>query len=113
MCGKILENSEWYETIKPDTLERAHSSLTDLITEENRLGVIDNNMKEFLSIKFPIVPVFYTLLKIHQGFIPPLGRPIVSSIGSSTEAVSQLIDDYLRTHVHSLPPLSKRHNTTI
>lgn len=103
MCLKILDNSEWYEPIEPDELERAHSILTDLITEANRLGVIDYNMTEFLSIKFPIVPVFYTLPKILKGIIPPPGRPIVSSFESSTEAASQFFDDYLRTHVHSLP----------
>lgn len=103
MCEKILENFEWYESIKTDILEKAHSTLSDLTSKANQLGVIDNNMKEFLSIKFPAVLVFYTLPKIHKGVIPPPGRPIVSSIGSSTEAASQLFDDYLRTHVYSLP----------
>lgn len=36
MFEKILENSEWYESVKPDRLEQAHSILIDLITEANQ-----------------------------------------------------------------------------
>lgn len=80
MCEKILENFEWYEPIKPDRLEQAHSSLNDLITEANQQGVIDNDLKDFLSTKFPFVPVFYALPKIHKGIISPQEDPLCPAL---------------------------------
>lgn len=94
--------AEWASCL-PAALEFAHSAITNLIPEANQLGVMDNDMKEFLYVKFPIVLVFYALPKINKGISPPPGRPIVSSIGSSMSQASQLVDDYLIPHVYSLP----------
>ena len=47
-------------------------------------------------------PIFYILPKIHKRFekIPP-GRPIVSSVNSPTEKISQLIDIVLQPYAQS------------
>lgn len=47
MCEKILKN---FETVEPEVLELAHLALSDLICEANSTGIIDNNLKEFMSV---------------------------------------------------------------
>ena len=51
----------------------------------------------------PIIPVIYTLPKIHKSqTVPLVGRPIVSGIGSLTNNVSTYVDHLLKPWVTSL-----------
>lgn len=53
------------------------------------------------------MPTFYALPKTHKCIDNLPSRPIVSGIGSRTSKASNLIDDYLRPHVESLPSYLK------
>lgn len=50
------------------------------------------------------------LPKTHKNLLRPLGRPIVSGIGSLTDNASKFVDNVLMPHVLSLP--SYIHDTT-
>ena len=47
--------------------------------------------------------IFYVLLKIHKRRDHPPGRPIVSSVDSATEKISQMIDIILRPFAQKGP----------
>lgn len=40
---------------------------------------IDSQTHTFLKVDYPIIPVFYFLLKVHKNLQNPPGRPIVTS----------------------------------
>ena len=79
---------------------RVHSQLE----HHFNTGEFDKNGFEFLKIEHPVIPVIYTLPKIHKGLdIPLKGRPIVSGIGSLTENISAYVDYFIKSEVVTLP----------
>ena len=59
---------------------------------------IDEKAYKYLIEGGDRTPIFYTLPKIHKKFIKNLpGRPIVSSINSPMEKISQLVDIILQS----------------
>lgn len=66
-------------------------------------GTIDQETWEFLWIKYPRIPTFYCLPKVHKDLLMPPGRPIVSGNGAITEILSLYLDRHLRPFVIGLP----------
>ncbi|XP_040196440.1 uncharacterized protein LOC120929221 [Rana temporaria] len=107
MCDKILCNDNWYKIIAEDDVPKARSDYISLISLAFQQGLIDQDLREYLEIKWPITPTFYSLPKIHKDIRDPPGRPIISGIGSHTETASKYVDMQLRPHVMALPSYLK------
>ena len=58
-------------------------------------GESDLSVYEYLLNKECRTPILCLLPKIHQGSMPPLGRPIIFAVGSHTEQISELVDHFL------------------
>lgn len=102
MCLKILKNRDWYEVSDLGVLKKAQVNLSNIICEAFDDGVNSDDTRDFLIQRFPRVPTFYALPKIHKQVYPP-GKPIVSGEGRHTEGIGVFIDHYLQSHVTSLP----------
>ncbi|CAJ0961764.1 unnamed protein product [Ranitomeya imitator] len=57
--------------------------------------IIDQDLYDFLIVKFPVTPVLYTLPKIHKSLEHPPGRPIVSGCNSILSNIGILLDKVL------------------
>ena len=84
---------------KPLTRPIVSETATKVIIVINSLftnGNIDQMTHKWLSLgqNPPRIPEFYTLTKIHKAI--PVGRPIVSGSGGSTERISSSLDSPLR-----------------
>ncbi|XP_075181514.1 protein spinster homolog 1-like [Anomaloglossus baeobatrachus] len=65
--------------------------------------LIDKKEMLFMKPKSPQIATFYSLPKLHKGYPPVRGHPIVSGIDSLTQNVSTYIDTVLRSFVLTLP----------
>ncbi|CAJ0934575.1 unnamed protein product [Ranitomeya imitator] len=90
--------------------------IRDLTSHYFQLGIIDQKLVEFLNNQYPVIPVFYTLPKVHKNLARPPGRPIVASTNSllSPLAITMdkilsplvpLIQSYLKDTTHFLTSL--------
>ncbi|CAJ0949096.1 unnamed protein product [Ranitomeya imitator] len=81
-----------------------------------QLGIIDQKLVEFLNCQHPVLPVFYTLPKVHKDLARPPGRPIVASTNSLLSPLAITMDkilsplvpltqSYLRDTTHFLTSL--------
>ncbi|XP_073421163.1 uncharacterized protein [Dendrobates tinctorius] len=66
-------------------------------------NVITKQVFDGLVAKYPRVPTFYLLPKIHKDALDPPGRPIVSGIDGLCDPVCRFIDFYLKPLVETLP----------
>lgn len=107
MCLHILNNQEWYQQVPAQKLIEARSNYLTIIDQAYQQGLIDKDTREFLEVKWPITPTFYSLPKVHKNIVNPPAHPIISGIGSHTQTASQYVDGYLRPHVTSLPSYLK------
>ncbi|CAJ0947396.1 unnamed protein product, partial [Ranitomeya imitator] len=60
-----------------------------------QLGIIDQKLVEFLNCQHPVIPVFYTLPKVHKDLARPPGRPIVASTNSLLSPLAITMDKIL------------------
>ncbi|CAJ0918260.1 unnamed protein product [Ranitomeya imitator] len=60
-----------------------------------QLGIIDQKLVEFLNNQHPVIPVFYTLPKVHKNLARPPGRPIVASTNSFLSPLAITTDKIL------------------
>lgn len=65
--------------------------------------LIDDTELEFLLPTFPHFSTFYVLPKIHKGFHPLKGRPIVSGVDNLCQNNGIYIDTILKPFVEALP----------
>uniref|UniRef100_A0A8C5MBB2 Reverse transcriptase domain-containing protein n=1 Tax=Leptobrachium leishanense TaxID=445787 RepID=A0A8C5MBB2_9ANUR len=59
-------------------------------------GTISDRTGQYLCTKFPTIPVFYTLPKVHKGVFPPPGRPIVAGTDSVFQPLAIFVDQFLQ-----------------
>lgn len=78
-----------------------------MVVEAFNKDLVNKETMEFILIKHPILPTFYSLPKVHKNLQDPPGGPVISDIGSLTSNASLLIEEYLRPHVVSLPSYIK------
>lgn len=103
-----LTDSVFYEKLSSDPSKRLKSQVHSKLLLHFNNSEFDKNTYEFLKVEHPVIPVFYTLPKIHKGLdIPVKGRPIVSGIGSLTENISAYVDHYIKSEVVTLPSYVK------
>lgn len=57
----------------------------------------------FYALKYPRIPTFFCLPKVHKDLLMLLGGPVVSGNGAITENLSLYLDTHLRPFVVSLP----------
>ena len=92
-CMQQLGNKKFYMKLDCDMTAKFKSKVEGVVSEMFESKQIDQKAFNYLMSGGHRTPIFYTLPKIHKPyeFIPP-GRPIVSSIDSPTEKISQLLD---------------------
>ncbi|XP_040178452.1 uncharacterized protein LOC120911183 [Rana temporaria] len=107
MCLKILSNKDWYIPIPKSTIIRYETEFYALVDGAFSQGVINQDTWEFIRIKYPKIPTFYCLPKVHKDIVNPPGRPIVSGNGALTENLSMWVDSHLKPFVLHLPSYIK------
>ncbi|XP_069483099.1 uncharacterized protein [Ambystoma mexicanum] len=81
---------------------RLAEEIKSLMLYANTQGWIDEDDKAFLTREHPVIPAFYCIPKIHKNSVKPLGRPIVSAIGSMLEPLSIYTDVFVRPCVRKM-----------
>ena len=73
----------------------------DILSRLQKSGVITENMATY-AFPVDLKPArFYILPKVHNSGCP--GRPIVSAVGSPTEGLSELVDNFVQPFVPNIP----------
>ena len=73
----------------------------DILSRLQKSGVITEDMATY-AVPVDSKPArFYILPKVHKTGCP--GRPIVSAVGSPTEALSELVDHFIQPFVPNIP----------
>ncbi|CAJ0934562.1 unnamed protein product [Ranitomeya imitator] len=103
MCLKILTDTTTYGPIRGDITESLSAELNILLSEAYSLGLISKRERDFMVQKTPTTPVFYALPKVHEGFSPLKGRPIVSGNDSVSQNCGIYVDKILRQSITALP----------
>ncbi|CAJ0921418.1 unnamed protein product, partial [Ranitomeya imitator] len=104
----ILNKNEYVDEIKgqladPGVYERLTCDPKFAIAREIKIvldnaldsKIIDQDLYDFLTIKFPVTPVLYALPKIHKSLMHPPGRSIVSGCNSILSNIGILLDKIL------------------
>lgn len=65
MCNKILSNQDWYKPILRASISRFEVQFYALVGGAFAHGIVDQDTWEFLCIKYPRIPTFYCLPKVH------------------------------------------------
>ncbi|XP_053571499.1 uncharacterized protein LOC128661246 [Bombina bombina] len=102
-----LHDKNQYEKISSNPLTHTQNSLFKILNDARSKGIISQNEFKFMYPKFPVMPVFYILPKLHKNMQCPPGRPIVSGIGSITEKIGEYVDKHLRPFLLTLPSYVK------
>ncbi|CAJ0959325.1 unnamed protein product, partial [Ranitomeya imitator] len=77
-----LSDTSVYERLQVNPTQGYKLELDGIIDEALNDGLIDIKLAKYLKVEHPVVPVLYTLPKIHKDLRRPPGRPIVSGRGS-------------------------------
>ena len=101
-----LNNPTVYKPLLDNISNDLKQNITKKLELLSRNGLIKQNWLEYCKPPDkPRTPILYFLKKIHKN---PMGiRPIVSSVNSITEPISEFVDKWLQTHVHKLPSYLK------
>ncbi|CAJ0953503.1 unnamed protein product [Ranitomeya imitator] len=98
-----LSDTGVYERLQVNPTQGYKLELDDIIDEAFNDGLIDGKLVKYLKVEHPVVPVLYTLPKIHKDLRRPPGRPIVSGRGSLCNKVAIFLDQLLRRFATSAP----------
>ena len=98
-----LMDTNHYTALPSNPTACVKNKIDNFIEASHKRGFITDKEKTFLVNDHPVCPVIYGVPKIHKTLENPPLRPIVSSIGSLTEPLSQYVDHFLRVHVQNLP----------
>ena len=103
---KHLANPSVYRHLQKDSTTEIKRDICLMLEHLQRAGMLDRNMTEFcMPPKKHKTSQLYFLKEIHKN---PMGiRPIVSSVNSVTENISQLVDIWLQPIMKSLPSFIK------
>lgn len=102
--SRQLNDLTFYEKLPSDPTYRLQARINSQLSHHLHNEEFDKNVFDFLITEHPVVPVFYTLPKVHKGLETPIkGRPIVSCIGSLTENISAYVDHFIKPMVTTLP----------
>ncbi|CAJ0929694.1 unnamed protein product [Ranitomeya imitator] len=90
-----LNDKDTYLPVDRDPTPEISLKIQQLIKLYKDQNVIDSKLGEFMLNRFPVVPVFYVLPKIHKHPTRPPGRPIVASTNSLLSPIAQTIEKIL------------------
>lgn len=103
-----LEDRNFYKKLPKDPTKECMSGVYGKLQHWLDRGEINKQEFGFMKNDFPVIPVIYTLPKVHKSQVTPLmGRPIVSGIGSLTANVSTFVDYHIKPLVCSLPSYTR------
>lgn len=71
MCNKILSNQVWYQQAPYEQKAEGRQQFQSIITEAHLQTLIDKDLYEYLEIKWPITPTFYSIPKVHKNVRNP------------------------------------------
>ena len=99
-CLRQLSDKRFYLKLDKDLTPKFRLKVCKLIESMHAAGEIDDQTLKYLLTGGNRTPIFYILPKIHKKFVNNIlpGRPIVSSVESLTEKLSQLIDIILQPY---------------
>ncbi|CAJ0936993.1 unnamed protein product [Ranitomeya imitator] len=98
-----LSDGDVYERLQVNPTQVYKLELDNMIDEALHDGLIDTKLAKYLKVDHPVVPVLYTLPKIHKDLQRPPGRPIVLGRGSLCNKVAIFLDRLLRKFATSAP----------
>uniref|UniRef100_A0A803JSK4 Reverse transcriptase domain-containing protein n=1 Tax=Xenopus tropicalis TaxID=8364 RepID=A0A803JSK4_XENTR len=102
-CERLLSDKETYKELNRDPINVFKNKLEKMVREAEKEKVITTNESQYILMKYPKLPVFYTIPKIHKSLKDPPGRPIISGIESLTSNLSHFLDTKLQHYVRELP----------
>ncbi|XP_077149389.1 uncharacterized protein LOC143812038 [Ranitomeya variabilis] len=91
-----LNNINNYHVLPSDSTWVFKEKLDSLIQGAMREGTLNKREADFLLTKYPVVPTFYIMPKVHKSLTLPPGRPIVSGIGGIMERPCIYLDHFLQ-----------------
>lgn len=107
MCLNILQDRECYEVLPTSPTGRYKEELKTILDDALEDKVISKQESHFLLPACPVIATFYGLPKIHKGYNPLKGRPILSGINSLTQNAGIYVDKILKTFVTAIPSYTK------
>ncbi|CAJ0940699.1 unnamed protein product [Ranitomeya imitator] len=90
-----LNDLDTYQPVSYNPSFSIAREIKELITHYRGLGTIDEKLGHFLINPHPVIPVFYTLPKVHKHLTKPPGRPIVASTNSIFSPLAITLDKIL------------------
>lgn len=106
-CMRQLSDQSYYIPLTEEPTIESQDIVTETISEMIRNGQLPREAINLISKK-PRCPKFYCLPKIHKPNNP--GRPIISSVNSTTELISSFLDTILQPILKSTPTYLKDTN---
>lgn len=76
MCHDILNNHDWYRPISKSLIDHFTSEYNQLIFSAYQKGTIDCNTWNFLNVREPKTPTFYSLPKLHKSMTIHQAAPL-------------------------------------
>ena len=104
-CERQLNNSDHYKKLDHNPTETLNNRILKTLQSAVHLEDLTEDEAIYLFRDSPQTSNFYTLPKIHKENNP--GRPIVNSIGSITEKLSEFVDENIKKLAQQVPSYIK------
>ena len=101
-----LNDKKFYKSLEVDKTSENNDKVSAVIETEIKHKRLSPDSTS-LIVKKPKCSKFYMLPKIHKPDYPTVGRPIVSTLNSPTEKISQFLDEIFQPLVKQLPSYVK------
>ncbi|CAJ0967291.1 unnamed protein product [Ranitomeya imitator] len=103
ICVSILQDRTTYEILTTNPLESFKNELRSILEKALSNQLISRGEFDFMLPQFPLTATFYALPKVHKGYHPLKGRPIVSGVDSLTQNCGLYVDQVLCPFVTAMP----------
>uniref|UniRef100_A0A8C5WHF8 Reverse transcriptase domain-containing protein n=1 Tax=Leptobrachium leishanense TaxID=445787 RepID=A0A8C5WHF8_9ANUR len=104
---RILNDRDVYQRIPYNPTEEIKKKFDKYIQKGENNEFLNEKETDYLTVKYPKIPVFYHLPKVHKNLNKPPGRPIVSGIDSISSKVAEYLDHLLQPIVRKIPSYLK------
>ncbi|XP_078502142.1 uncharacterized protein LOC144756318 isoform X1 [Lissotriton helveticus] len=103
----MLNDPIFYKKVTKNPTERVIKSIQKLTTQALNNNIITKKEHEYLNKSERKIACIYGTPKMHKNVENPPYRPIVSTIGTPTEALSKYLDNILRPYIQFAPSYIK------
>ncbi|XP_063791129.1 uncharacterized protein LOC134945635 [Pseudophryne corroboree] len=93
---KQLADETTYQELFSDPTSTFKAEIDDILNKAVEDNIINYKIKETLTQDWPIVPVLYTIPKLHKNPVNPPGRPIIAARDSLFYNISKYLDFFLQ-----------------